>query len=739
MIHDTLQAYNMELPLVSVVIPVYNTQDYLPICLRSVLKQTYRNFEIICVDDGSTDLSAQIIKEMMISEPRIRLIQIENHGQGFARNLARKEACGKYILFLDADDYIEDTTLDLAVTRAELDGSDFVVFDWYYFQPVGLEPKYSHHDSFFRKKMLDGDECLQLLRINPIFSVNKLYRREFLDRNSIFYGEGYIYEDNPFWVQVVLSAKRVSLIHSPLYRVTISSSSSTKTKQDTEFHYKSYVRACTAAFEQIKRSTRLSEEDTYCISLYFFSRFLDYYMIRTPSRYRGSFSREFADIIGGIQIKDFKKSPFLSFAIKHKVFSQKKYALFRALLFYYHKLRPYYKKARSKLAKLYHAGKAVMKRAVRKLFRNEDASAALKKEYDANLILPLYQDVILFMGFDGRYTGNSRYLFEEMLETVPTGLKLFFVTNDHRVPFQYRIEPNSERCERFVARSKVIIFESWTPARYRKRPGTVWIQLWHGTPLKKLLFDSNEETVFRGNPYQKTGKYADILKWDYLLADNKAVSSYFQTAFLLDPRRILPFGYPRVRYLLNNHQNEALKSLIREKNGISKEKKIVLFLPTWRDCNYRAAQGALDVSYLPDLNELQKRLGETYEIVYKDHPFISDMDKVNFTNHADAETQELLLIADVLLTDYSSAMFDALAIDVPIVLYCRDFEKNEELRGVYPSIWNDMAAFRCDFEEDLPEAIKRAKTDPHYLMVKQKYAFDEKNSRDLGQFIYSLF
>jgi len=136
MIHDTIQAEGKELPLVSIIIPVYNAQDYVGICIQSVLDQTYQNFEIICVSDGSTDKSIEIIRRLAYDEPRIQLIQIENHGQGYARNLALKRAQGKYILFLDADDFIEPITLDISVTRAEKDASDFVVFDWRYYNPV---------------------------------------------------------------------------------------------------------------------------------------------------------------------------------------------------------------------------------------------------------------------------------------------------------------------------------------------------------------------------------------------------------------------------------------------------------------------------------------------------------------------------------------------------------------------------------------------------------------------------
>ena len=116
-IHDTLQSAGEELPLVSIISPVYNTEAFLPIAIESIINQTYPNWELVFIDDGSTDNSAEIIKRHMLSEPRIRLIQNENHGQGYERNKGLDIANGKYVLFFDSDDFLEYIALDLAVTK----------------------------------------------------------------------------------------------------------------------------------------------------------------------------------------------------------------------------------------------------------------------------------------------------------------------------------------------------------------------------------------------------------------------------------------------------------------------------------------------------------------------------------------------------------------------------------------------------------------------------------------------
>ena len=118
----------------------------------------------------------------------------------------------------------------------EREKSDFVIFDYYYYKPTGKIKNYSGKDAFFTKKKLVFDECLSLLRLDSMFTQNKIYRMDFLKSNAIKYGEGYIYEDMEFWIKAVLSAKCVSLIHSPLYRLTINPTSSTQTMHDSDRH-----------------------------------------------------------------------------------------------------------------------------------------------------------------------------------------------------------------------------------------------------------------------------------------------------------------------------------------------------------------------------------------------------------------------------------------------------------------------------------------------------------------------
>ena len=113
---------------VSIIIPVYNVEKYLPKCLESVLGQTYADLEIICVDDGTPDRSAAVILSYAEKDRRINLISQENQGLSGARNTGIGSATGKYIIFLDGDDWIEPETVETAVGMAEKNNADVVMW-----------------------------------------------------------------------------------------------------------------------------------------------------------------------------------------------------------------------------------------------------------------------------------------------------------------------------------------------------------------------------------------------------------------------------------------------------------------------------------------------------------------------------------------------------------------------------------------------------------------------------------
>lgn len=212
----------------SVVIPVYNTERYLEECIESVLKQTQKEIEIILVDDGSTDGSAQIIKEYEERYPFVKAIYQENQKLGAARNTGIEAASGKYIYLLDSDDYISETLLDECYSIAEKEHLDFVMFDAESFpdgEDASLREKaareeYDRSDIGIENRIYTGVEFWEEFYLKRAVFPNAYLvyiNAEFLKKHNLFFEPGVYYEDNDWMVRMYLYAESIAYIPQQLY------------------------------------------------------------------------------------------------------------------------------------------------------------------------------------------------------------------------------------------------------------------------------------------------------------------------------------------------------------------------------------------------------------------------------------------------------------------------------------------------------------------------------------------
>lgn len=206
---------------VSVIIPVYNVEDFLYECVNSVINQTYKNMEIILVDDGSTDKSGQICDEYLNQDSRIKVIHRENGGLSAARNTGMDIALGEYIYFLDSDDYIKPQCIERIVELMVSEAADMAFFDGFVFFTDCEE--YEINESYNRRGRYSTDYgrevLLELLKNDEYRTPVQFcfYRRAWLSENSLRFYEGIIHEDELFTFQVFNANGRVAHCHEQLY------------------------------------------------------------------------------------------------------------------------------------------------------------------------------------------------------------------------------------------------------------------------------------------------------------------------------------------------------------------------------------------------------------------------------------------------------------------------------------------------------------------------------------------
>ncbi|RKQ89826.1 CDP-glycerol glycerophosphotransferase (TagB/SpsB family) [Mycolicibacterium mucogenicum 261Sha1.1M5] len=661
-------------PLVSVIVPVFNGEQFLTRCLDSIFAQTMPDFEVLVVNDGSTDETASILAEYAAARPELTVIEQANAGQGAARNRALGEARGEFVLFVDADDFIERVTLQVTTERALEDESDLVHFDWKF---VRAKPDhlgtydYYNIEPFWHQRLLHGAECEQLFRMHSYFSVTNLYRRSFLNENNLRYEEGQIYEDNPFLAQVFSLVECVSLVHSPLYIIQANPTSSTKSGTDTSKHMRDHLSAVQKSFATISPRTPTALGD---LAEYHLEKFSIYYRRRVPKRLRADYARGFVEILAkqDLQFTIFgRKTSWLTKAcLKLRVFEKGKSGVLQRLIVGKDIATPPAKKLKSVAKKA--------KRRLRHPLRTINTMVSGRSP-------AITRGTVLFLGFDYRYTGNSRALFEDLLNDERfRGRDIRFATTDDRVPASYRIRPESIAFTRAAGRAEFVIAETWVPASVPKSPGSTWVQLWHGTPIKRMLFDSHEREITKARPAHKINKYKDIQRWDYFVVDGELAAERFSTAFLLSQDQLLFSEYPRVTRLRSRKSAETTTSLPA---AIKDLRRIVLYAPTWRDYNYGLSPEMRHAAHLLDLGALADELGPEYAVVFKDHPYLPAASESAWHPRVFKElhvsVEELLKASDLVLTDYSSIEFDAKSLNLPVILFRPDIVAFGAARGIY--------------------------------------------------------
>lgn len=204
--------------LYSIIIPVYNVENYLHDCLDSVLNQTYEgNYEVICVNDGSTDGSLEILDKYKEEVSSLIVISQDNKGLSEARNTGLRAAKGDYIFFLDSDDWIEPNTLE--VLSKNINGEDFIGFNGrrYFEDGTQEEPDMGITESNIVGWEYYNKYALDRRKFHFVCAVIRIYKRDFLLENNLFFEPGIYHEDNLFTPIACYYAKNVKIIPDILY------------------------------------------------------------------------------------------------------------------------------------------------------------------------------------------------------------------------------------------------------------------------------------------------------------------------------------------------------------------------------------------------------------------------------------------------------------------------------------------------------------------------------------------
>lgn len=295
--------------------------------------------------------------------------------------------------------------------------------------------------------------------------------------------------------------------------------------------------------------------------------------------------------------------------------------------------------------------------------------------------LPVQQNWVLFESHMGKqYSDSPKYIYEELLEGNKKFKYIWSFQNPDIVEVPgsaTKVKRNSLKHFYYLNRAKYWIDNQGMANLAEKKEGQVYIQTWHGTPLKRMGYD--QKTLPSTRELENLKKQTDA--WDYLISPNPYTSKILKRGFRY-AGEVLETGYPRNDILIQ--QPVAIKQKAQMELGIPSDKRVILFAPTFRDWDPNSFQKVLD-----EVQLLSKEIDEGSVILLRLHYLLSDKisqfelpaNIVNASTYQDI--QELYLLADILITDYSSVMFDYALLKRPIILYCYDLEEYTTRRGMY--------------------------------------------------------
>ncbi len=237
--------------MVSVIVAVYNAEKYLRECLDSIVGQTYKNLEIICVNDGSSDHSEDILKEYASRDKRITVLSKENEGLGgaSARNMGLSQASGEYVSILDSDDFFDTSMYEKAVNKADRLNTDILIFGGFeYDDRSGTKRKINgilNESLIPEKNVFSYKDCPErIFQISQGMAWNKLYRRSFLEKTGVKFQRIKFTDDAYFTFTNMVLAEKVSVLNEPLcnYRINTGSSQTERMASCPDSAYSPYLK-----------------------------------------------------------------------------------------------------------------------------------------------------------------------------------------------------------------------------------------------------------------------------------------------------------------------------------------------------------------------------------------------------------------------------------------------------------------------------------------------------------------
>ena len=695
-------------PFISVIVPVYNVERYIKICINSILAQTFQDFEIILVDDASPDNSYKICRELYGANEKIRIFRHEkNLGLGPARNTGIANAQGRYIYFVDSDDILTPRALEILHDTAVKTDADVIHTSGYYETtqdndlPINIKDLKLEREPYNKTGFLNEnifyrlDKCWQ--RWNSAEGIRPMAwlvccKKSALENFNLQF-ESIISEDELFSFELLCSIKKIFVIHDVLYiyrkrQKSIMAYYNSQRLADGIFALKILVDKMKFVMNKIpelKNNLPLQEN---CIW-----RMLEVFIdSHSKPFYVRGLNDELDKIVDGALKRIFGDNVTLQ-----------KYFFHTANL------------NRVNLAKLSEQARQLF---LEKQFLSQEIVKTLHR-------CEITQNKIVFINFQGKgYGCNPKYIAEEILRQ-NLNWELVWLVNDLNTPMPEKIRKvkfGSVDASYELSTAKVIITNVKNALPFIKKPKQFFIMTWHGDPGSplKLIEKECEDQLSPG--YVAESK-ANSAITDLIITSTDRGFDVIRNSFWYNGE-IMKSGLPR-NDIFFNHSKEFVLEL-KKRLTIPQENKVLLYGPTFRDNNQRSFEMyKFDAEKL--LAIMKKKFGGEWTLLLRFHPNVANLgiaktlydvsdNIIDVTNYPDS--QELVVVSDVLISDYSSFIFDFMISGKPVFIFAKDIDTYPKERRL-KSTYFEIPIEKNKTETELFDCIENFDAENHNLKVSQ--------------------